>query len=149
VQAALGPQGFELDFWKIAMRPGKPLIWGRLGATPVLGLPGNPVSALVCAVQFLMPAIARLSGLPGEPPRTIRARAGAPLPENDRRFDHLRASLDATAPGLPVATPFPLQDSSMLKVLARAEALILRAPHAPALAAGETIEVIPLGDLGI
>jgi molybdopterin molybdotransferase len=149
VQAALGPQGFELDFWKIAMRPGKPLIWGRLGATPVLGLPGNPVSALVCAVQFLMPAIARLSGLPGERPRTIRARAGAPLPENDRRFDHLRASLDATAPGLPVATPFPLQDSSMLKVLARAEALILRAPHAPALAAGETIEVIPLGDLGI
>ena len=70
VQSALGPQGFALDFWKIAMRPGKPLIWGRLGPTPVLGLPGNPVSALVCSVLFLLPALDRLSGLPGAPPRT-------------------------------------------------------------------------------
>ncbi|TCZ66723.1 molybdopterin molybdotransferase MoeA [Roseicella aquatilis] len=149
VQAALGPQGFELDFWQIAMRPGKPLIWGRLGATPVLGLPGNPVSALVCAVQFLTPAIERLSGLPGGPPRTLRALAGAPLAENDRRFDHLRATLAEGADGQPVATPFPVQDSSMLKVLSRAEALILRAPRAPAVPAGTPVEVIPLGDLGI
>ncbi|MFC7477077.1 gephyrin-like molybdotransferase Glp [Dankookia sp. GCM10030260] len=149
VQAALGPQGFALDFWQIAMRPGKPLIWGRLGATPVLGLPGNPVSAMVCAVLFLIPAIARLSGLPGEPPRTIRALAGAPLAANDRRFDHLRATLATGADGQPVATPFPQQDSSMLKVLSRAEGLILRAPLAPALPAGAAVEVIPLGDLGI
>jgi molybdopterin molybdotransferase len=149
VQAALGPQGFELDFWQIAMRPGKPLIWGRLGATPVLGLPGNPVSAMVCAVQFLIPAIERLSGLPGGSPRTLRALAGAPLVENDRRFDHLRATLAAGADGQPIATPFPLQDSSMLKVLSRAEALILRAPRAPALPVGAVVEVIPLGDLGI
>ncbi|TDH64227.1 molybdopterin molybdotransferase MoeA [Dankookia rubra] len=149
VQAALGPQGFELDFWQIAMRPGKPLIWGRLGATPVLGLPGNPVSAMVCAVQFLIPAIERLSGLPGGPPRTVRALAGAPLAENDRRFDHLRATLASGPDGHPVATPFPLQDSSMLKVLSRAQALILRAPRAPALPAGATVEVIPLGDLGM
>ncbi|MBK1659100.1 molybdopterin molybdotransferase MoeA [Paracraurococcus ruber] len=149
VQAALGPQGFALDFWQIAMRPGKPLIWGRLGATPVLGLPGNPVSALVCAVQFLVPAIARLSGQPGGPPRAIRALAGAPLAENDRRFDHLRASLVPGEDGQMLATPFPLQDSSMLQVLARAEALILRAPHAPALPRGAPVEVIPLGDLGI
>jgi molybdopterin molybdotransferase len=149
VQAALGPQGFELDFWQIAMRPGKPLIWGRLGATPVLGLPGNPVSAMVCAVQFLIPAIERLSGLPGGPPRTLRALAGAPLAENDRRFDHLRATLAAGADGQPVATPFPLQDSSMLKVLSRAEALILRAPQAPALPAGAVVEIIQLCDLGI
>jgi molybdopterin molybdotransferase len=150
VQQALGPEGFALDFWKIAMRPGKPLIFGRLGHTPVLGLPGNPVSALVCGVIFLLPALARLSGLPGEPPRTRRAVAGAALAANDRRRDFLRARLDAPAEGgPPVATPFPVQDSSMLATLARADALILRAPHAPALAEGAAIEVIVLGELGI
>ena len=149
VQAALGPEGFALDFWQIAMRPGKPLIWGRLGTTPVLGLPGNPVSALVCGVVFLLPALARLSGLAGDPPRTTRALAGAPLPANDRRFDHLRASLATSPEGALLATPFPQQDSSMLKTLARADALILRAPHAPALAEGAPIEVISLTELGV
>lgn len=150
VQSALGPEGFALDFWKIAMRPGKPLIWGRLGATPVLGLPGNPVSALVCGVIFLVPALRRLGGEPGAgPPRTVQARLGAALPENDRRFDHLRATLETGADGAPLATPFPVQDSSMLKTLARAGALILRPPGAPALPAGAPVEVIPLGDLGI
>jgi molybdopterin molybdotransferase len=149
VQSALGPEGFTLDFWKIAMRPGKPLIWGRLGPTPVLGLPGNPVSALVCSVLFLLPALDRLSGLPGAAPRTIRALAGADLPENDRRFDHLRATLQPGPEGVPLATPFPVQDSSMMKTLARAEALILRAPGTPALPVGAPVEVIPLGDLGL
>jgi molybdopterin molybdotransferase len=149
VQKALGPEGFALDFWQIAMRPGKPLIWGRLGQTPVLGLPGNPVSALVCAVQFLVPAIAVLSGLPGGKPPTILVRAGAPLPANDKRFDHLRSSLGTDADGRPVATPFPVQDSSMLATLARAEALILRPPHAPALPEGAEVEAIPLGQFGI
>ena len=150
VQAALGPQGFELDFWQIAMRPGKPLIWGRLGATPVLGLPGNPVSAMVCAVQFLIPAIERLSGLPGGPPRTRpgpgRGGAGGERPPLRPSARHPRRR-GRTA--MLVATPFPLQDSSMLKMLSRAEALILRAPRAPALPAGAAVEVIPLGDLGI
>ena len=131
------------------MRPGKPLIWGRLGATPVLGLPGNPVSALVCSVLFLLPALDRLSGLPGHPPRTIRALTGADLPGNDNRFDHLRARLEPGADGMPIATPFPVQDSSMMKTLARADALILRAPGAPALPAGTSVSVIPLGELGI
>jgi molybdopterin molybdotransferase len=149
VQSALGPQGFALDFWKIAMRPGKPLIWGRLGATPVLGLPGNPVSALVCSVLFLLPALDRLSGLPGAAPRTMRALTGTSLPENDRRFDHLRARLEAGPDGTPVATAFPVQDSSMMKTLARADALILRAPGAPALPAGAAVSVIPLGELGV
>jgi len=149
VQKALGPEGFALDFWKIAMRPGKPLIWGRLGRTPVLGLPGNPVSALVCGVQFLVPAIAVMSGLLGGPPSTILVRAGAPLAENDRRFDHLRASLGTDCDGRPVATPFPVQDSSMLATLARAEALILRPPHAPAMPEGAEVEAIPLGQFGI
>jgi molybdopterin molybdotransferase len=150
VQAALGPGGFALDFWRIAMRPGKPLIWGRLGQTPLLGLPGNPVSALVCGVVFLQPALRRLSGVaePGAP-RTARARLGAALPENDRRFDFLRARLDAAANGEALVFPFPVQDSSMLKTLARADALVLRPPHAPPAAAGDTVEIIPLGDLGI
>ena len=149
VQKALAPEGFALDFWKIAMRPGKPLIWGRLGRTPVLGLPGNPVSALVCAVQFLVPALAVMSGLPAAAPPTILVRTGAPIAENDRRFDHLRASLGTDRDGRPVATPFPVQDSSMLATLARAEALILRSPHAPAVAEGAEVEAIPLGQFGI
>ena len=149
IQAALGPEGFELGFWKIAMRPGKPLIWGRLGATPLLGLPGNPVSALVCAVQFLLPALAAMQGLPAGGPPVRPARAGANLAENDRRYDHLRASLSAAPDGALVATPAPVQDSSMLATLARAEALILREPHAPALPAGDTVEVVVLADLGV
>ena len=148
VQAALGPHGFALDFWQIAMRPGKPLIWGSLGGTPVLGLPGNPVSALVCAVQFLLPALAKLAGGLAGPPPTIRVRVGAALAANDRRFDHLRATLE-DRDGVLVAMPFTAQDSSMLKTMARADALILRAALAPALAEGEMVEVIPLGQLGI
>jgi len=149
VQAALGPAGFALDFWQIAMRPGKPLIWGRLGATPVLGLPGNPVSALVCGVQFLLPALAVLRGLPPAAPRRIAVRAGAALTANDRRFDHLRATLAPGDDGVPVATPFAKQDSAMLATLARADALILRAPHAEALPAGAMVEAIPLDAIGI
>jgi molybdopterin molybdotransferase len=148
VQSALGPQGFALDFWQIAMRPGKPLIWGSLGQTPVLGLPGNPVSALVCAVQFLLPALARLSGGEAGPPPTMRVRAGAAMAANDKRFDHLRARLE-TRNGEPVVVPFAAQDSSMLKTLARADALVLRAAHAPAVAEGEMVEVIALGQLGL
>jgi molybdopterin molybdotransferase len=149
VQSALGPEGFALDFWQIAMRPGKPLIWGRLGSTPLLGLPGNPVSALVCAVQFLLPALAVFQGQAAGPPPTARVLAGAALPANDRRFDHLRARLTTDAAGRLVATPFAMQDSSMLATLARAEALILRAPHAAGLAKGAEVEAILLGALGI
>ena len=106
VQSALGPEGFALDFWRIAMRPGKPLIWGRLGRTPLLGLPGNPVSALVCGVVFLLPAL-RPAVRPARRRRrrTARARLGAALPENDRRFDFLRARLETSPDGEPVARP--------------------------------------------
>lgn len=150
VQAGLAELGFELDFWKIAMRPGKPLIFGRFGAVPVLGLPGNPVSALVCAILFLLPALARMSGLPGSvPPRTL-ARLGAAVPANDHRADHLRAVLheDADGGGL-VATPFPVQDSAMLSKLASAGCLILRPPSAPALPSGSEVSVIRLDLLGL
>jgi molybdopterin molybdotransferase len=149
IQQALGGEGFELGFWKIAMRPGKPLIWGRLGRVPVLGLPGNPVSALVCAIIFLLPALARLSGLPGAPTPSRRVICATTLAENDRRADFLRASLDADAEGRPLVRPFPVQDSSMLATLARAEALVLRAPFAPALPAGAEVEAIMLGELGV
>jgi molybdopterin molybdotransferase len=148
VQAGLAKRGFTLDFWKIAMRPGKPMISGALGDLPVLGLPGNPVSAFVCGVLFLQPAIARLLGFPGAAPRTVPALAGATLRANDSRADHLRATLADSDSGALVATPFERQDSGMLSVLTRADCLILRAPHAPEMPAGAPIEVIPLAESG-
>ncbi len=149
VQAALAERGFELDFWKIAMRPGKPLIAGRVADRPVLGLPGNPVSALICAALFLLPSLDVLGGLPAAAPRTERAVLGAALRQNDGRADHLRATLAVETGGLLVATPFARQDSGMLSLLARADALVLRAPHASALPVGAEVEVIRLDTLGL
>ena len=148
VVAGLQSRGFELDFWKIAMRPGKPLVFGRLGSVPVLGLPGNPVSALVCAILFLVPALAVLSGLPPEPLPTAAALLGGPVAANDSRADHLRATLGRDSAGHLVATPFPVQDSAMLRRLTQADALILRPPRAPALPAGAEVPVIRLDSLG-
>ena len=99
VIAALKARGMTLDFWQIAMRPGKPLLFGQLGATPVLGLPGNPVSAMVCAILFLLPALARLSGLPAAPPPVTTAILGAPVKQNDQRADHLRATVSTDSAG--------------------------------------------------
>ncbi len=153
VQAGLARLGFTLDFWKVAMRPGKPMISGALeggmvGGVPVLGLPGNPVSAFVCAILFLSPAIERLLGLPAGAPRMVSARAGAALRANDHRADHLRARLAPGGDGgLPVATAFERQDSGMLSVLAEADCLIVRASHAVEVRAGEVVEVIPIADV--
>ncbi len=149
VQAGLAQHGFALDFWKIAMRPGKPMIFGHLGPMPVLGLPGNPVSAFVCAIVFLLPAIARLCGLPGAAPATEIALLGAKVRANDHRFDHLRARLSRDEAGALVATPFDRQDSALQRVLAEAGALVLRPPHAPALAAGAPVNVIRLDLMGL
>jgi molybdopterin molybdotransferase len=146
---ALKTRGLVLDFWQIAMRPGKPLLFGRLGPVPVLGLPGNPVSAMVCAILFLLPALSRLSGLPSAPPPVSQAIAGAALRANDHRADHLRAAVSTDPLGRIVATPFQVQDSALLRRLALADALILRPPHAPALAEGEEVPVIRLDSLGI
>ena len=149
VVEGLARRGLEVDFWKIAMRPGKPLMHGRLGPTPVIGLPGNPVSALVCAILFLLPALGRLGGSGGEPPPTIAATLGGPLPANDHRADHLRAALAFDDDGRAVVTAVGPQDSAMLRRLALADALILRPPHAPALPAGAQVRAIPLHVVGI
>ena len=148
IQDALAGRGLVLDFWKIAMRPGKPLIHGHLGRLPLLGLPGNPVSALITAILFLLPALARLSGLPGDPPAVSSATLGATLPANDQRADHLRARLHFEPDGTVVATAFDRQDSAMLRLLTQSDALILRPPHAPALEAGATVPIIRLDLLG-
>ena len=144
VQSVLGGIGFELDFWKIAMRPGKPLIFGRIGETPVLGLPGNPVSALVCAMIYLRPALAHMLGISNGDEANPTARLAEPLEENDERQDYLRARLSGDGAGGLTVTPFPRQDSSMLAMLARADCLIVRPPRAPAAPAGEAVEVMPI-----
>ncbi|GAB4366905.1 MAG: molybdopterin molybdotransferase MoeA [Kiloniellaceae bacterium] len=144
VQKVLGRQGLQLDFWKIAMRPGKPLMFGQLGGTPVLGLPGNPVSAVVCALLFARPALNALLGLDAPAHPTEPMVLGADLPENDRRQDYLRATIAETGDGRRTATPYGRQDSSMLALLAAADGLIVRAPHAPAAARGTSVEVLAL-----
>jgi molybdopterin molybdotransferase len=146
---SLQARGMTLDFWQIAMRPGKPLLFGQLGATPVLGLPGNPVSALVCAILFLLPALMRLSGLPAAAPPVSKAVLGAAVKANDRREDHLRASISTDEAGRTVVLPFSVQDSAMLRRLALADALILRAPHAAALPEGAEVDIIRLDSLGL
>jgi molybdopterin molybdotransferase len=148
VRDALVSNGMDLDFWRIAMRPGKPLMFGRLarpGGTPmrVLGLPGNPVSSIVCAILFLRPLVAALLGQ-SPPDDTEPAILAAGLPANDTRQDYLRATL-AERPGAPpLATSLSPQDSSMLSVLLRADCLIVRPPHAPAATAGDPCTIIRL-----
>jgi molybdopterin molybdotransferase len=144
IQRALGPRGFELDFWKIAMRPGKPLIFGRLDRTPLLGLPGNPVSTFVCAILFLRPAIAALLGTETAVPR-LSARLLAPLAANEGRQDYVRARLEVRD-GEYWAEPFQVQDSAMMSTLAAADALIVRPPHAPAAMSGARIEILSLAN---
>jgi molybdopterin molybdotransferase len=132
----------ELGFWKIAMRPGKPLMFGRLGDIRCIGLPGNPVASLVCSQLFLKPLLARLGGR--DYSQDIRAaRLGGALQANDLRQDYVRSVVSEEDGGL-VATPFGIQDSSMLRMLADANGLIVREPFAPAAAAGEACRVLML-----
>jgi molybdopterin molybdotransferase len=143
VQSTLKAAGMELDFWRIAMRPGKPLMVGSLGNMQVLGLPGNPVASLVCSLLFLEPLIRTLARLP-EKRREAQAFAARELAQNDQRQDYLRATLTPDGDGNLVADPYRKQDSSMMKVLATSDALIVRPPHAPALAAGAPCPVLLL-----
>src|SRR5438874_1060255 len=143
VRDVLGADGLELDFWQIAMRPGKPLMVGRYRGTPMVGLPGNPVSTLVCALLFLRPALDRLSGAGPPEEAAPTARLGIPLPKNDRRQDYLRSRLARAADGTLKVFPFEVQDSSMMRLLSEADCLVVRPPHAPAIAAGATVPIVP------
>jgi len=145
VQSALAREGMALGFWRIAMRPGKPLMFGRLGPMRILGLPGNPVSSIVCGTLFVAPLVRALCGdRHAGRDLTEPAVLGAPLAVNDQRQDYLRAALKRAPGAMPVATPFARQDSSMLRVMAQAECLIVRAPHAYAAEAGAPCRVIAL-----
>lgn len=145
VQKALKAAGMQLDFWQIAMRPGKPLMVGSLGDMIVIGLPGNPVSSLVCSLLFLEPLLSRLAGLPA-PRREAEVIVTRALSENDKRRDHLRASLRRDELGRLVAEPYDKQDSSMMNLLAQAGCLVIREPFAPALAAGNPAKAIIIRD---
>nr|WP_249403574.1 molybdopterin molybdotransferase MoeA [Sphingomonas sp. CFBP 13720] len=139
IRPALAEAGGTLDFWRIALRPGKPMLAGRLGDAAVLGLPGNPVSAYITALLFVRPLVARMAGAADALPRTIAATLAHPLPANGARQDYLRATLT----GATVSTA-AIQDSSMLRTLARSDCLIVRAPNAPAAEAGDSAEILQL-----
>jgi molybdopterin molybdotransferase len=141
VRRVLGERGLELDFWKVAMRPGKPLMFGRIGETPVLGLPGNPVSSFVCGILFLKPMLEALLGWRGGQ-ALQRARLARDLPANDAREDYLRARLFRDHSGTLCAEPFAVQDSSVVSLLARADGLIVRAPFALAAERGAEVAVL-------
>ncbi len=146
VQSALTARGMELGFWRVAMRPGKPLIFGRLGRTRILGLPGNPVSAIVCGRLFLVPLVRALSGDPdaGRDPSEPATLAEA-VPANDKRQDYVRVRITGRdVHGVPLVAPFSRQDSSMLRVFTEADALMIRPPGAPAAEAGEAVRIIRL-----
>ena len=144
VQQALAAEGMSLSFWKVALRPGRPLMHGRLGDMHVLGLPGNPVSAYVCGLLFMVPLVRKLSGRTDLELPIESARLGSDLPANDERTDYLRATLAMGPDGIAVATPFPVQDSSLMAALAKADCLVVREPYAPAARAGEPCRIVRL-----
>ena len=144
VATALKSEGLEIDFWKIAMRPGKPLLFGRMGDQRVLGVPGNPVSALICAQVFLVPMLGKLLGLAEETRPEPEAVLGEALPPNGEREHYMRARSEWRDDGVRVVTPLPSQDSSLVTALARADCLIVRAPNAPAVSEGASVRIVPL-----
>jgi len=146
VKASLEAEGVTMAFWRIAMRPGKPMMHGRLGGMRVIGLPGNPVSSYVCSWLFLVPLIRALSGRSVIHHTRETARLGRDLGANDQREDYLRARLQVRDDGALIATPVDHQDSSLLANLAAARALVIRPPFAPAAAVGSACEILRLPD---
>jgi molybdopterin molybdotransferase len=144
VASALKTEGLEIDFWKIAMRPGMPLLYGRLGSQRVLSLPGNPVSALITAHVFLVPMLAAMLGLATAARPLPEAVLGEALEANGERQHYMRAISEWREDGRRVVHPLPSQDSSLVAELARADCLIVRAPDAPALPSGARVGIIPL-----
>ncbi len=143
VAPALKAAGISLDFWKIAMRPGKPVMFGRYGETRILGLPGNPVSSLVTGVVLLAPLVRALAGR-SEPTVIAHGRLDAPIKANDQRRDYLRARIRRDDTGAAWLSPLPLQDSAMLSAFTHADALLIREIFAPAAEPGESCLYIPL-----
>lgn len=141
VQQALKNRGMDLNFWKIAMRPGKPLMFGTIGPMRVLGLPGNPASSLVTSILFLSPLIKALAG---DDSRTkiISAATTKPLKDNDRRQDYLRSFAEQQPDGTYLITPFDKQDSSLMSIFAKANALLIRPPFAPLQKEGDLCDII-------
>ncbi|MGE5158570.1 MAG: gephyrin-like molybdotransferase Glp [Gemmatimonas sp.] len=144
VKRALEAERVNMAFWQIAMRPGKPMMHGRLGSMRVIGVPGNPVSSYVCTLLFVVPLIRALSGRKVIRHRRETAVLGRDLGPNDVREDYLRATLEERAGGEPTATPVTRQDSSLLAFLSRAQALVIRPPFAPAAKAGAPCEILRL-----
>jgi molybdopterin molybdotransferase len=144
VKRSLEAEGVAMAFWRIAMRPGKPMMHGRLGGIRVIGLPGNPVSSYVCAFLFLVPLIRAMSGQTAVHHRRDTAQLGRGLAANDMREDYLRARLEVGRDGVLIATPVNHQDSSLLGNLAAARALIIRPPLAAESLAGSTCDILRL-----
>lgn len=144
VQKVLAQAGMDVNFYKIAMRPGKPFMFGQLGNCPVMGLPGNPVSAYVTAHTFLRPALMALQGMEVQEDRTLKAELKTPLKANSSRFDFMRTRLLHQAQGRLVAEPLNAQDSSLLSRLAACDGFILRPPHDPAREEGALVDVLPI-----
>ena len=142
MQQALSAEGMTLDFWKIAMQPGKPLIFGDIGGMRVLGLPGNPVSAFVCALLFARPLVDQMMGRPAPQPTGIALPLAANMPENGTRQHYVRARLIGV-PGARQVDPAVNQDSSLLTVLSQCDGMIIRPPHAPAAKAGDLVPFLP------
>lgn len=142
VQDALKANGVEIDFWRIAMRPGKPLMFGRKGKTIVFGLPGNPVSAIVTATVFVLPAMRAMLG--ETPPAPKFMQLAAPLPPNGPRRHYVRAFSTSTDSGLTGVSPVGETDSGHLSSLAKSDCLIVQQPHDQGKTAGEPVEVIAL-----
>jgi len=144
VQRALATEGLELSFWRIALRPGRPMMHGRLEGMQVLGVPGNPVSSYVCSFLFLVPLIRTLAGRKDIAHLPENARLGSDLPANDERADYLRAIMQV-GPNGTLVTPLPAQDSSLMTPLAKADCLLIREPYAPAAPAGSECVILKLG----
>jgi molybdopterin molybdotransferase len=144
VKQSLEAEGVTMAFWRIAMRPGKPMMHGRLGGMRVIGLPGNPVSSYVCAYLFLVPLIRALTGRSQVHHVRETAILGRDIAANDLREDYLRARLEEREDGEWIATPVTHQDSSLLGNLAAAQALLVRAPFAPAASKGTRCDILKL-----
>ncbi len=144
VIGAIEGAGGTIDFWRVAMKPGKPVIVGSVGATPLIGLPGNPVSAFVGAEIFVRTALAKLAGEPDPLPASFKVRLAAPMGATTTRQEYVRATLEQTSDGVPLAHPLARQDSSLMSALAQADVLLVRPMESPAAEAGDLVDALGL-----